>query len=188
MKIDEQASVRRRTSTWYHARGLHAATAILLCSSFVAATACSARQPREPAPAPQPRPTAAVEKPPAKPWSRYAEVAAWPPVDTEPFPSQGHGAHRYLIDVRVSPDGVDAYRALLPSTRFPPGTITAAFHKDATTGKPGPIYVMEKREDGWRYAVYGPDGSAVEHGLLELCERCHAESRSDSLFGLPHAK
>jgi hypothetical protein len=177
-----------RTATWYHAPGLRAATLIPVTLSLGIAAACSGAPSREPVAPPRPAAAPAKPAPRPAPWSRFAEVSSWAPVNEKPFASQGHGTDRYLVDIRVSPEIRDAYLALLPSTKLPVGALVAAFHRDEISGKPGPIYVMEKTNDGWKFAVYASDGSAVQSGALGLCARCHAESRSDSLFGLPHAK
>ena len=106
---------------------------------------------------------------------------------TEPFPSRGHGAGRYTLELRVSPESREAYVALMPGTTLPNGALIAAFHRESRLGQPGPIYTMEKRGDAWSFRVYGPDGIPAEAGLTELCARCHAESPTDQLFGLPRA-
>lgn len=89
------------------------------------------------------------------------------------------------MDVRVSPNEREAYLALGPGPTLPSGSVVAAFHKDAKTGRPGPVYVMERQGSAWKYLAFEADGRAAEHGVLTLCERCHAESPTGGLFGLP---
>jgi len=84
----------------------------------------------------------------------------------------------------VSPDARERYAALLPVTTLPEGAVVTAFHQHVDTGKPGPIYVMEKRPSAWFFQALDADGRPVEH-TVELCQRCHAEAPADSLFGLP---
>jgi hypothetical protein len=117
-------------------------------------------------------------------WSRFDEVAGWPPVNPTPFVSKGHGASRTLVSIRVSASVAESYRGLRPDLTLPTGTIVAAFHTDAKTGAPGPVYVMEREADRWKYSALDADGRTSEHGLA-LCERCHAESPTSGLFGLP---
>lgn len=89
------------------------------------------------------------------------------------------------MDVRVSESARAAYLSLHPGSTLPEGSVIAAFHKREKSGDPGPVYVMERRENGWSYSAYQPDGRPDEHGVLTLCERCHAESPNGGLFGLP---
>lgn len=147
------------------------------------ALACASARPREAEPS-QPRPAATTTRP-APRWARFDEVAAWTPANPEPFASRGHGASSYLIDVRVSPAEREAYLSLRPGLSLPAGTLVAAFHTDAKTGRPGPVYVMERQGSGWKYSAFEASGRAAEHGVLTLCERCHAESPTGGLFGLP---
>ncbi|GMV17099.1 MAG: hypothetical protein AMXMBFR56_53230 [Polyangiaceae bacterium] len=147
------------------------------------ALACAGGRPPEAEPS-QPRRAATAPRP-APRWARFDEVAAWAPANPEPFASRGHGASAYLIDVRVSPAAREAYLALRPDQSLPSGTLVAAFHKDAKTGRPGPIYVMERQGSGWKYSAFEASGRTAEHGVLTLCERCHAESPTGGLFGLP---
>ena len=101
------------------------------------------------------------------------------------LPSRGHGAARWTIEVRVSPDSRSLYAELLPGTIFPEGTLIAAFHHDPARGRAGPIYVMEKARSGWQRSVVDPDGARRADAELHLCGRCHAEAVADQVFGLP---
>jgi hypothetical protein len=85
----------------------------------------------------------------------------------------------------VSESARASYVALRPDLELPDGAIIAAFHRDAKTGQPGPVYVMTRDRGAWKYAVFDAGGRASEHGPLTLCERCHAEAPSGGLFGLP---
>jgi hypothetical protein len=89
------------------------------------------------------------------------------------------------MEIRVSPDSREAYRALRPGVTLPDGTVVAALHRDVDSTRPGPVYVMEKQNGSWSFQVLGADGRPAEHGPLTLCARCHAEAPADMLFGLP---
>lgn len=167
--------------SWYHAARLRAAN-VPLVLSCLAALACASGRPAQ---APRDKPATAPAARPAPRWARFDEVAAWPTLNAAPITSRGHGASSYLMDVRVSADLRESYRSLRPGLVAPSGALVAAFHKDAKTGRPGPVYVMERRGEAWSYQAYEADGRAAEHGVLTLCERCHAESPSGGLFGLP---
>jgi len=88
------------------------------------------------------------------------------------------------MDVRASESARAGYSSLGPHSTFPDGSLVAAFHKDAKTGRPGPVYVMERQSGAWKYLAFDPGGRPAEHGVLTLCERCHSESPSGALFGL----
>ncbi len=134
--------------------------------------------------APQaPTPSASAAPPPLR-WTQFDEAKGWPPVNDEPFTSRGHAGGRWTLTVRVSPDARDAYAALTPGSSLPSGAVVAAFHHDPARGRPGPIYVMEKASQRWRFTVVNPDG-LVREGSVALCARCHAEAVADHLFGLP---
>lgn len=161
---------------------LRAATVPLVWSAC-AVLACAGNPPPEVADDPADTHAAAPRR--ASPrWSRFDEVAAWPAINPAPLPSNGHGTANTLVSIRVSADVADSYRGLRPGLVLPTGTIVAAFHTDAKTGSPGPVFVMERQADRWKYSALDADGRATEHGL-SLCERCHAEAPTNGLFGLP---
>lgn len=99
--------------------------------------------------------------------------------------SRGHGSGQHRIEVRVSPGAEAAYRALIQGSAVPVGSVIAALHHDATRGRPGPIYAMEKiAAERWEYRIVERDGR-IRPGSVELCARCHAEGVADQLFGPP---
>lgn len=176
-------TVRRSIwGSWYHASPLRAALAPLIW--FCCALSACAENPA-PESADDPPAPAAKPRRPAPRWARFAEVAAWPSVTPKPFRSSGHGAAGTLVSVRVPESMLESYRALRPGLAVPSGTLVAAFHTDERTSNPGPVYVMERVGDAWKYSAFDAEGRATEHGALALCERCHAESPSGGLFGLP---
>jgi hypothetical protein len=156
--------------------------------------ACAARAPfdepghagprgREPAPRPS--------SPPAASWDRWSQVRAWPDL-APPFPAHGHFGGEYDLRVTVDPDSAAAYLALAPATRLATGSIAVARHVRRGSGEAGPVFAMVKREPGfhpaggdWEYLVLDAGGVVIDRGALPACARCHAESPSDHLFGLP---
>ena len=125
------------------------------------------------------------EPEPPKPWTELETIRSWPPVNDEPFVSEGH-AGRYRVDVRVSPDARSTYVNLVRGSVMPDTTWVAKFHRDASTGDDGPIFGMYKRGEGdWEFLEADADGKVVARGDLRLCRRCHAEGKADHLFGLP---
>ncbi|MCA9597960.1 MAG: hypothetical protein KC776_31830 [Myxococcales bacterium] len=133
-------------------------------------------------------PTRRAAKPrPVVRWSALDDAESWPSVNDEPFTSRGHAGGRWTLSVRVSPNAREAYAALRPGAVMPEGAVIAAFHQDATRGKPGPIYVMEKKGGDWRFSRVRADGR-VQEGSVALCARCHAEAVADHLFGLPRGE
>lgn len=104
---------------------------------------------------------------------------AWPKKTAARFVSS-HAMGRYDADLFASEPGAPAVGARLVEEHFERGT-----------SKPGPIYMMEKREPGydatqgdWRYVVVGPDGNLVTDGKAPLCAGCHAEAPRDQVFGV----
>jgi hypothetical protein len=92
-----------------------------------------------------------------------------------------------VLEVRISPEALAAYRALVPGTALPVGTTAVAFHR-TPDGVPGSVYAMIKLRDGsWDFVVAEPDGALVARGALPLCASCHDAARADHLFGVPVA-
>ena len=121
-------------------------------------------------------------------WPEFDRVASWPKVNDVPFVSKGHAAERYDTDVRVSPDQALRYRDLVDGVRFPVGTIIAGFPNARLTHSAGPVSVMQKiTQNSWEFLLLRPSGEVVQRARAGLCQRCHAEALTDSLFGLPRA-
>lgn len=133
-------------------------------------------------------PLATASAPPAPPprrWPRLAEVARWPAVPPRPFLAAGHGTGTWTTVVRISANLTEQYALLPGRVSVPPGAIAAAFHT-AEDGTPAPTFVMERLPDGtWDYLALDAQGVVLPGADLSLCGRCHAESPSGSLFGLP---
>ena len=117
-------------------------------------------------------------------WSEYAAARKWP-IAAELHPSRGHGSSEYLVEVRVAPEALSAYRDLVPGTGLPKGARVAAAHRERSGGQVASTFVMQKGEDGrWAYFSVGPTGR-VDRGDTALCRRCHSQAPADSLFGPP---
>jgi hypothetical protein len=69
-------------------------------------------------------------------------------------------------------------------TAWPEGSIIV---KDGFTGEsPRLVAIMEKRDDGWFWAEYEPDGEVDFSGTPGVCTRCH-DAGADYVraFGFP---
>ena len=115
---------------------------------------------------------------PVERWPLLEQARAWPALGS--FPSRGHVEQSYTVEIRVSPSAVSLYRNLVADSRLPAGSVLVAFHRVAE--KPGPIYVMEKRQGGWAFLELNRRG---EPRVGTKCVGCHAEAAHDSVFGLP---
>jgi hypothetical protein len=112
-------------------------------------------------------------------------VSGWPAANEKPILSRGHGTGELTLVVRTDPASRERYLAMQRDVEWPTGTLIAAFHRDKKNGRPGPIYVIERRTNGWAYLAFDAEGRPAEPGTLGLCQRCHEEAPSGALFGLP---
>jgi hypothetical protein len=140
------------------------------------------------------RPAAAVKDPVAEAaFKRYKE---WKKVNTAPVLSATHG-NRYVftyLNRTAEPAGL---RGQFP---FPKGAILVKESFEGEGGKPGPrgpVFVMEKRGEGydrehanWHYAVVDPGGGVSMSGSghprspTQFCAACHAMAKAnDYVFG-----
>lgn len=178
-------------TAWYHAPLLRAAQPhVLLAAALLAGCGAGATTDYFPGASSAPRGGAAAPAPraksrPAPLWAAFDEVRRWPTVGRKPEAARDHAGGRYVGTVRVSPDARAAYAALTRGSTLPADSVVAMFHEDAQGHGSGPVYVMHKRDAGWRYLVLTPDGHIQAQGVLPLCERCHAEATADHLFGHP---
>ncbi len=175
------------TASWYHARLARAAWALVL-AAVVGSAACAetARGPLAGAsdawangPEASPAPSARA---PLAQWDAYAEVQRWPAANSSPFTSQGHQPEQSVI-VHVSEAARASYAALVTDTVFPDGTLLA----ELPTGAGGLGYAMHKVGNAWTYTELDARGGVLASGNLPLCAACHAQTPSDSVFGLPRA-
>lgn len=130
-----------------------------------------------------PRERAAVRSDPPRRRSELVDAArGWPRVFT-PFVSRGHGDGSYMIDVRISPESLDAVRTLVLGRTVPVGTAAVGFHSHARSGAGESVFAMTKRAEGkWDFLVADPRGGVVSEGALPLCVRCHADAPADFVF------
>jgi hypothetical protein len=116
------------------------------------------------------------------PWSRFAEIAAWP-LAAEPFTNSGHPGAGDEAGVRVSPDARGPYAELVRDSVMPDGAVVALFHSDRV-GTAGSVYVMEKQGGTWSYRALTAQGVMLE-GATTRCQGCHQSAVGDELFGIP---
>jgi hypothetical protein len=117
---------------------------------------------------------------PARIWDAYAAALAWPALNSAPFIARGHQPEQ-AVDVRVSEDCRNVYRALVTDTVFPDGCVLAELAK----GAEGPSYGMRKLNGSWSYFQLDARGGVLAEGALTLCAGCHAQAPADNVFGLP---
>jgi hypothetical protein len=175
------------TRSWYHARPVRAALAVLrLCAGPTVAlcVACS-----RPAQGPLPGASDAWAKPseaqrplapPPPTWDAYASVKQWSAVNTAPFTSRGHQPERQ-VDVRVSPESRATYTELVADSVFPDGSVLAELSHSGD----GRGYGMRKVGGSWSFFELDAQGGVLASGALALCAGCHAQAPADSVFGLP---
>lgn len=175
---------RRRTRTpwWYHAR-VRAAH----CLGLSLVLSCAARAPEPFAHtvaevAPPTRVVASSEPARAVPtW--LAEALQWPAVTSEPLRS-AHFAKTQLAEIRVNPEARATYIALTVDTELPIGTRIVESHRDAVTGKPGPILAVVRTPQGWEFSLLDSTGRALGDQAPSYCAGCHEGARAVPIFGL----
>jgi hypothetical protein len=126
----------------------------------------------------------------------FKQYKEWKKVNTEPVLSASHG-NRYVftyLNKIAEPSGL---RGNFP---FSKGAVLAKESFETQDGKPGPqgpLFIMEKRGEGydrahanWHYAVVDPSdtvslsGSGHEHSPTQFCSACHAMAKAnDYVFG-----
>ena len=113
--------------------------------------------------------------------TRYREFTRAPGFETR---KPSNAAHGDAVDIFVNKTVADAIAAKKPLTAWPLGSLIV---KDGySDGSLKFVAVMEKRSDGWFWAEYDEEGSALYSGKPSLCIDCH-RSGQDSVraFGLP---
>jgi hypothetical protein len=110
----------------------------------------------------------------------------------KPFLSRGHFGGRWTAEIAVNEPARQTYETLAASSKFAEGSLLVKKHVVASSGNPGPIFAMIKRDVGffpeggdWEYVALDGDGRLQARGKLALCARCHAEGNADWAFGLP---
>ncbi len=128
-----------------------------------------------------------------------AGYESWTKLNTEKWKSKTHGGR--MVEVYVNDVGLEAYKN--DETDIPVGSVIVKTSFEAD-GADGPVFVMEKREDGfapdtenWYYAMYWPVvppkwqkrlGNAVywesPSNKVDYCWKCH-ENYDRELGGIP---
>jgi hypothetical protein len=122
---------------------------------------------------------------PKERWASYEASKRWTKANARRFNSQGHLFGRYDADIVVNDVGLESYRSIGVGRTMPTGAIVANVLV-TSDGAPGPIFAMEKKEDGWTYVEVSEGGDVLRRGKLHPCVDCHAPlSSQDELFGVP---
>lgn len=111
----------------------------------------------------------------------YTTWARAPGFPTRTPSSASHGDH---VDIYINDVLVEALAGGEELTEWPEGSIIV---KDGFTGEaPRLVAIMEKREDGWFWAEYEPDGKVDFSGSPRVCTGCH-DAGADYVraFGFP---
>ncbi len=111
----------------------------------------------------------------------YKSWARAPGFETRKPSSASHGDH---VDIFINDVLVEALASGEKLTAWPEGSIIV---KDGFTGEsPRLVAIMEKRDDGWFWAEYEPDGEVDFSGTPGVCTRCH-DAGADYVraFGFP---
>lgn len=126
------------------------------------------------------------EAPPPKvePWKSFGLLAGLETVG-EPRIS-GHRLGDEVGSIRINHEAV-------PYTRgqpVPEGAMIVESLSPEAGAPPSSHFVMTKRQSGyfpaggdWEYLVVNPEGGVIAGGQLPRCARCHAEARTDFVFG-----
>lgn len=126
----------------------------------------------------------------------FKHYREWKKVNDKPVLSATHG-NRWVFTY-VSPKAGKA--GLAGTFPFPPGSVLAKESFENADGKPGakgPLFIMEKRKNGydsansdWHYAMVGPDGTVMMSGngragsSTQFCSGCHMSAKvNDYVFG-----
>jgi hypothetical protein len=175
---------QRRTPWWYHAR-VRAAHPL----SLLLVLACSSAQRAEPAPkvvdAPPKTSSPTGSTDAASPVPAWLTSAlTWPALTREPLHS-AHLARPQLAELRVNPEAKAAYLGLVADGELPSGTCIVEVHRDAATGRSGPIFALVRAVTAWEFFVF--DGAGHPLATPAYCSGCHAGAPAAPVFGLPLA-
>ncbi len=116
--------------------------------------------------------------------------AIFPRANKARFPSNGHAAGRYDVDVYANAPTHGAVGTELPvGARF----VEEHFERLADGGAAkGPIMMLEKMPKGFdpvhgdvRYVVITASGEVVIDGPAESCAGCHDDAPRDHVFDVP---
>lgn len=116
-------------------------------------------------------------------WPLIQESQQWPVLAR--YESHGHPLDIRQVALKVSPNARQAYINLTVGAELPLNSVVIQELSGGPHEPPKALLAMSKTPDGWQFHHLTPDGKAA--GSTRLCGRCHAEARSDSLFGMPAA-
>ena len=174
--------------SWYHAGSVRAAfvpiRAVIASTSLALMSSCAAAAPSTPVGMSDAAPEPAVARPDEASratWPDFAAARAWP----EAAPAAvalGHRRDGTLIHVRVTPDGLAAYRGLSTEAGMPDGARVVAWH-EAPGGALLGGYLLEKHAGAWSAKELDANGALLP-GEHPACLRCHDMAPTDHLFGV----
>ena len=121
--------------------------------------------------------------PPPRTWARFDEVRSWPPLDAQPFQTQGHQP-TLDVDVAVSETARATYTSLVTDSVLPDGALLAELAHDLRQPT-SRAWLMTKQKGEWSYLELDGQGHVLDEGRLARCEGCHALAPADHVFGLP---
>lgn len=125
----------------------------------------------------------------------------WDSVTRAPYTSATHGG-RYVVNL-AAPNAIETYRQFEDGVPMPVGGLLAkpSFTiSDTGTAQLGPLFLMERAEDGafpemgdWIYSAVMPTGSVLgptggpNNGAVQFCADCHMAigADTDSMTYLP---
>ena len=120
---------------------------------------------------------------PAAPVPTFALVDALGQlVEVAQVDATGHPGRRGPARTLASPT-LGSYRSLGPGLALATGTVVVEAYP-ASASVPAVYYGMQRRDDGWAYAVTDERGTPRPENLAQ-CARCHADAPNQGLFGGP---
>ena len=182
------AEQQRGTPSWYHVGSVRAAfapiRAVIAAVGAIVVSGCAVAAQGTPIgmsdAVPEPASSARVVAARSV-WPDFAAARAWPAA-SPPAVALGHRRDGTLVQVRVEPNGLAAYRELSVGSGMPDGARVAAWHETRAGAFLGG-YVLEKRGGTWQGLEVGADGALLP-GDSARCVRCHDMAPSDHLFGV----
>jgi hypothetical protein len=117
-------------------------------------------------------------------WPDFAAARNWPAA-APATPARAHFRDGTLVQVRVEPPGLDAYRQLAVESPMPESARVVAWH-ETHAGQLRGGYLLEKRQGVWSAHEIDAAGALVAGDRI-ACLRCHEMAPTDHLFGVPHA-
>jgi hypothetical protein len=113
-----------------------------------------------------------------------ADYTTWARAPGFPGRTPSTASHGDHVDIYINDVLVEALASGEKLTEWPEGSLIV---KDGFTGEdPRLVAIMEKREGGWFWAEYEPDGKVEFSGEPRVCTKCH-DAGADFVraFGFP---